>query len=340
MQPDYINQILNLQNIWGDVMERVVVIAEESERKLIDQYLPGCEDRVIVSGVGAFNIIQSLRDLPPDTEIINIGYAGSTNFEIGSVMEVSESKLNHPSVTYEEPMYHLHVTGKYPQAVCYTNTDFVLQSRYNDCLFDMELAFIMVMGFEKVRSIKVVSDNLSLHSYRKTATENIGYKKPESMDKIPSFTVNHLKLLRGIYVSRKDAVGGEIVTTFDIRMKEPNREPALTPEVSHTIEHLAATYLRNEPTWKDWIVYWGPMGCLTGHYLIVKGDLESREILELMKNTFAFIAEYEGEVPGANPHDCGNWSMMDLEGAKAEARKYLTEVIVQAKARNLEYPED
>lgn len=320
-------------------MERVVVIAEENERKLVEQYLPECRDNVIVTGVGAFNIIQSLRNLSLDTEIINIGYAGSTNFEIGSVMEVSESKLNHPSVTYEEPMYKLEVSGKYPQAICYTNTDFVLQSRYNDCLFDMELAFIMVMGFGKVRSIKIVSDNLSLHTYRETAS---GPKAamPETMTKIPSFTVNHEKLLRGIYVSRKDKVGEDTLTTFDIRMKEPNREPALTPAVSHTIEHLAATYLRNEPTWKDWIVYWGPMGCLTGHYLIVKGDLESRQVLELMKNTFAFIADYEGAVPGATPHDCGNWSMMDLEGAKKEARKYLTEVIVQAKARNLEYPKD
>lgn len=327
-------------------MERVIVIAEAEERKLVEQILPGSTDRVIVTGVGAFNIIQGLRDIPLDTEIVNIGYAGSTNFEIGTIMEVSESKLNHPSVTYEEPTYKLHTTGQYPQAICYTNTDFVLQSRYKDCLFDMELAFIMVMGFEKVRSVKFVSDNLSLHNYHDTvkaptpAASPSDPTKPPKFEKIPSFTVNHEKLLRGIYVSRKDIIGKEVVTTFDIRMKEPNREPALTPEVSHTIEHLAATYLRNDPTWKDSIVYWGPMGCLTGSYLIVKGNLESRQVLELMKNTFTFIAGYEGEIPGASPRDCGNWTFMDLPGAKREAAKFLNEVIVCAKARNLEYPRD
>ena len=104
-------------------MERVIVIAEDEERKLIEQVIPGCRDRVIVTGVGAFNIIQGLRDIPMDTEILNIGYAGSTNFEIGTVVEVSESKLNHPSVTYEEPTYKLHTTGEYPHAICYTNRD-------------------------------------------------------------------------------------------------------------------------------------------------------------------------------------------------------------------------
>ena len=106
------------------------------------------------------------------------------------------------------------------------------------------------------------------------------------MNKIPSFTINHEQLLRGIYVSRKDEVGGEIVTTFDIRMKEPNREPVLHNGAIHTIEHLAATYLRNDEEWKDRIVYWGPMGCLTGNYLILRGDLESKDIVELMKRTF------------------------------------------------------
>ena len=110
------------------------------------------------------------------------------------------------------------------------------------------------------------------------------------MDKIPSFTINHNLLLRGIYVSRKDNVGGETVNTFDIRMKEPNREPARHPGALHTIEHLAATYLRNDPEWRDRIVYWGPMGCLTGNYLLVKGDLESRDIVDLMCRTFGFVA--------------------------------------------------
>ena len=118
------------------------------------------------------------------------------------------------------------------------------------------------------------------------------------MNKIPSFTINHNKLLRGIYVSRKDEVGGEVVTTFDIRMKVPNQEPCLHNGAIHTIEHLAATYLRNDEEWKDRIIYWGPMGCLTGNYLLIKGDLESKDIVELMKRTFQFIADFEGEIPG------------------------------------------
>ena len=114
------------------------------------------------------------------------------------------------------------------------------------------------------------------------------------MKKIPSFTVDHIRLLRGIYVSRKDTVGNEIVTTFDIRMKEPNREPCLSPSAIHTMEHLAATFLRNHPVWADKIIYWGPMGCLTGNYLVCKnGDLESKDILPLMQETFRFIAGYK-----------------------------------------------
>ena len=124
------------------------------------------------------------------------------------------------------------------------------------------------------------------------------------MKKIPSFTINHTKLLRGIYVSRKDEVGGEVVTTFDIRMKEPNREPVLHPGALHTIEHLAATYLRNDDEWKDRILYWGPMGCLTGNYLLLKGDYDSADIVELMKRTFRFIADFEGDIPGAAPANC------------------------------------
>ena len=126
------------------------------------------------------------------------------------------------------------------------------------------------------------------------------------MNKIPSFTINHNKLLRGIYVSRKDEVGGEVITTFDIRMKVPNQEPCLHNGAIHTIEHLAATYLRNDEEWKDRIIYWGPMGCLTGNYLLIKGDLESKDIVELMKRTFKFIADFEGEIPGQAAKDCGN----------------------------------
>lgn len=158
------------------------------------------------------------------------------------------------------------------------------------------------------------------------------------MKKIPSFQVDHNQLLRGIYVSRKDKIGEETITTFDIRMKEPNREPALGQGALHTIEHLAATYLRNHPTWAEKIVYWGPMGCLTGNYLIVKGDLESTDVVELMKETFGFIAGYEGEVPGTSAADCGNCMLHDLPMARWEADRYLKQVLQQMTESNFVYP--
>ena len=139
------------------------------------------------------------------------------------------------------------------------------------------------------------------------------------MKKIPSFTIDHIRLVRGIFVSRKDELNGGVITTFDVRMKEPNREPALGQGALHTIEHLAATYLRNEPSWKDKIIYWGPMGCLTGNYLLMKGDLTPQDILPLMQETFRFIATYEGEIPGVSAIECGNYRDHDLEGAKKEA---------------------
>ncbi len=159
------------------------------------------------------------------------------------------------------------------------------------------------------------------------------------MEKIASFTIDHNRLLRGIYVSRKDNVGGDVVTTFDIRMKEPNREPTLHPGALHTIEHLAATYLRNDAEWKDRIVYWGPMGCLTGNYLLMRGDLQSRDIVELMKRTFRFVADFEGEIPGAAAKDCGNYLLHDLPMARLEARRYLEEVLVNIREENLIYPQ-
>ena len=155
------------------------------------------------------------------------------------------------------------------------------------------------------------------------------------MEKIASFTIDHNKLLRGIYVSRKDNVNGNIITTFDIRMKEPNREPVLSNEAIHTIEHLAATYLRNDTQWKDKIIYWGPMGCLTGNYLIINGDLKSEDILQLMKDTFSFIMNYEGEIPGNLPRDCGNYKMHSLSEAKRESRIFLEEVLNVATTKNL-----
>lgn len=158
------------------------------------------------------------------------------------------------------------------------------------------------------------------------------------MKKIPSFTIDHNKLLRGIYVSRKDEIGGETVTTFDIRMKEPNREPALHIGALHTIEHLAATYLRNNAQWKDRVVYWGPMGCLTGNYLLLKGDLESTDIIDLMKKTFLFVANFDGDIPGAAPKDCGNYLLHDLPMARWEAKKFLDEVLERITPDNLNYP--
>ena len=158
------------------------------------------------------------------------------------------------------------------------------------------------------------------------------------MDKIPSFTINHNLLKRGIYVSRKDQIGGGVVTTFDIRMKEPNREPALHPGALHTIEHLVATFLRNDPEWKERIVYWGPMGCLTGNYLLLAGDYESADIVGLMQRAFQFVADFEGDIPGAAPEDCGNWLLHDLPMARWEARKYLDEVLLRITDENLNYP--
>lgn len=158
------------------------------------------------------------------------------------------------------------------------------------------------------------------------------------MDKIPSFTIDHTLLKRGIYVSRKDVIGDSVVTTFDIRMKEPNREPALHPSALHTIEHLAATYLRNDPEWKERIVYWGPMGCLTGNYLLLSGDYAPQDIVPLMRRTFRFVSDYEGEVPGAAARDCGNWLLHDLPMARWEAKKFLTEVLDNIGEENMVYP--
>ena len=157
------------------------------------------------------------------------------------------------------------------------------------------------------------------------------------MDKIPSFQIDHTRLLPGIYVSRRDSVGGETITTFDIRMKSPNREPALHQGALHTIEHLAATYLRNDAAWKDRVIYWGPMGCLTGNYLLLRGDLKSEDIVSLMQRTFAFVADYEGEVPGTTARDCGNYLLHDLPMARYEAKRYL-EVLRHLTPDRLQYP--
>lgn len=160
------------------------------------------------------------------------------------------------------------------------------------------------------------------------------------MEKIASFTVDHLRLLRGVYVSRTDRTpSGDTLTTFDVRMTEPNRQQPLDGATLHTIEHLAATFLRNHPQWRDRIVYWGPMGCCTGNYLIVSGEYSSREILPLLVETFRFIAGFDGEVPGATARDCGNYTYMDLDSARREAERYLSEVLLNAGNENLDYPE-
>ena len=148
-------------------------------------------------------------------------------------------------------------------------------------------------------------------------------------------------MLRGIYVSRKDTLpNGDIVTTFDIRMKEPNREPAVSQSALHTIEHLAATFLRNHPVWKNRIIYGGPMGCCTGNYHILEGDLQSSDIVDLIKETFTFISQFEGDIPGANARDCGNYTLNNLPMARWEAKKYLTEVLNNITEDNLNYPQD
>ena len=159
------------------------------------------------------------------------------------------------------------------------------------------------------------------------------------MEKIASFTVDHLRLVPGVYVSRVDQVAGNPITTFDLRMTRPNKEPVMNTAEVHTIEHLAATFLRNHPVWKDRIVYWGPMGCLTGNYLLVKGDLTSKDILPLMKETFEFVANFEGEVPGTTARDCGTYLLHDLPMARYEARKYVEETLNLATEENLVYPE-
>lgn len=161
------------------------------------------------------------------------------------------------------------------------------------------------------------------------------------MKKIASFTIDHLRLQRGIFVSRRDkTLSGDVITTFDIRLTEPNRQPAVDPKALHTIEHLAATYLRNDVQWQSKIVYWGPMGCCTGSYLIMQGELEPSDILDLMRRMFRFIADFEGDIPGASARDCGNYTFNDLKGAKKIAGKYLKEVLENPKEENFNYPSD
>lgn len=158
------------------------------------------------------------------------------------------------------------------------------------------------------------------------------------MEKITSFTIDHIKLVPGVYVSRKDTVGNEIITTFDLRMTSPNDEPVMNTAEMHTIEHLAATFLRNHKEYGSKIIYFGPMGCRTGFYLLLAGDYDSKDIVELMIELFRFIAEFEGEVPGASAKDCGNYLDMNLPMARYLARKYLDEVLLSITEKQLIYP--
>ena len=159
------------------------------------------------------------------------------------------------------------------------------------------------------------------------------------MKKIASFTIDHIKLVPGVYVSRKDHVGAEVITTFDLRMTSPNDEPVMNTAEMHTIEHLAATFLRNHEDFGSKIIYFGPMGCRTGFYLLLAGDYESKDIVELLKEMFAFISDFEGDVPGASAKDCGNYLDMNLPMAKYLAKKYLENVLTNISEAQLIYPE-
>jgi len=159
------------------------------------------------------------------------------------------------------------------------------------------------------------------------------------MEKIASFTIDHLNLLPGIYVSRKDTIGKEVITTFDLRMTRPNYEPVMNTAELHTIEHLAATFLRNHKDYRNKIIYFGPMGCRTGCYLLLAGDYESRDIIPLMIEMFEFIRDFKGEIPGAAAKDCGNYLDMNLSMANYLANQYLKEVLYQLDDFRLVYPE-
>ena len=159
------------------------------------------------------------------------------------------------------------------------------------------------------------------------------------MEKIASFTIDYLKLKPGVYVSRRDKVGAETITTFDLRMTSPNEEPVMNTAEIHTIEHLGATFLRNHPVYKDKTIYFGPMGCRTGFYLLLAGELESEDIVPLMVEMFEFIRDFHDEVPGASPKDCGNYLDMNLGMANFLADRYLKNVLYDIRKDRLVYPE-
>ena len=159
------------------------------------------------------------------------------------------------------------------------------------------------------------------------------------MEKIASFTIDHIKLQPGIYVSRKDQIGQEVVTTFDLRMTSPNEEPVMNTAEVHTIEHLGATYLRNKEEIRDKVIYFGPMGCRTGFYLLLAGDYASKDIVALVTEMFEFIRDYRGEVPGASPKDCGNYLDMNLGMANYLADRYMEKTLYGIDDAHLIYPQ-
>ncbi len=159
------------------------------------------------------------------------------------------------------------------------------------------------------------------------------------MEKITSFTIDHIRLIPGVYVSRKDPVDDSVITTFDLRMTNPNEEPVMNTAEMHAMEHLGATFLRNHPVFGSRIIYFGPMGCRTGFYLLLAGDYESTDIVNLMIEMYEFIRDFEGEIPGASAKDCGNYLDMNLPMAKWLARKYLDEVLYDITPDRLRYPE-
>ena len=159
------------------------------------------------------------------------------------------------------------------------------------------------------------------------------------MEKITSFTIDHIRLQTGLYVSRVDCAGQEKITTFDIRMTRPNVEPVMDTAAVHAIEHLGATYLRNDPQWKERVLYFGPMGCRTGFYLLLAGEYKSADVLPLVDGMFRFIAAFEGEIPGASAKDCGNYLDMNLPMARYHAEKYIREVLDQPAQDRLVYPD-
>ena len=158
------------------------------------------------------------------------------------------------------------------------------------------------------------------------------------MEKIASFTVDHIKLLTGLYVSRKDNVNGNVLTTFDMRVTRPNIDEVMDTKSIHAYEHLGATFLRNQPIYKDKVIYFGPMGCRTGFYIILSLDVSSKDIVHLVKEMNDFVLDFVGEIPGASPKDCGNYKDMSLEGAKKFAKKYNDEFLSNPKDEQLNYP--